>query len=317
MDQLRPGGVMAFVTSRYTMDAKNSDVRKYLAERSLFLGAIRLPNDAFKANAGTEVVSDIIFLQKRDRPLAIEPDWVQTSENMDGYTVNRYFLDNPHMVLGEETSESSRFGQDYTVAPKEGISLAEQLQEAVKHIHGTYQEAELPDLGEGEEIDTSIPADPDVKNFSYTLVDGEVYYRENSRMVKPQLNATAKERVKGMIDLRECVRELIDLQMDAFIPDSVIQEKQTELNTLYDAFAEKFGLINDRGNKLAFSDDSSYYLLCSLEVLDDDGKMERKADMFTKRTIRQAKVVNSVDTASEALAVSIGEVDEFLRIIFP
>ena len=307
MDQLRPGGIMAFVTSRYTMDAKNSDVRKYLAERAQFLGAIRLPNDAFKANAGTEVVSDIIFLQKRDRPIAIEPDWVQTGENKDGYTINRYFLDNPHMVLGEETSESSRFGQDYTVAPKEGISLAEQLQEAVKHIHGTYQEAELPDLGEGEEIDTSIPADPDVKNFSYTLVDGEVYYRENSRMVKPQLNATAKERVKGMIGLRECVRELIDLQMDAFIPDSVIQEKQTELNNLYDAFAEKFGLINDRGNKLAFSDDSSYYLLCSLEVLDDDGKMERKADMFNKRTIRQAKVVNSVDTASEALAVSIGE----------
>ena len=307
MDQLRPGGVMAFVTSRYTMDAKNSDVRKYLAERAQFLGAIRLPNDAFKANAGTEVVSDIIFLQKRDRPIAIEPDWVQTGENKDGYTVNRYFLDNPHMVLGEETSESSRFGQDYTVSPKEGISLAEQLQEAVKHIHGTYQEAELPDLGEGEEIDTSIPADPDVKNFSYTLVDGEVYYRENSRMVKPQLNATAKERVKGMIGLRECVRELIDLQMDAYIPDSVIQEKQAELNTLYDAFSEKFGLINDRGNKLAFSDDSSYYLLCSLEVLDDDGKMERKADMFTKRTIRQAKVVNSVDTASEALAVSIGE----------
>ena len=307
MDQLRPGGIMAFVTSRYTMDAKNSDVRKYLAERAQFLGAIRLPNDAFKANAGTEVVSDIIFLQKRDRPIAIEPDWVQTGENKDGYTVNRYFLDNPHMVLGEETSESSRFGQDYTVSPKEGISLAEQLQEAVKHIHGTYQEAELPDLGEGEEIDTSIPADPDVKNFSYTLVDGEVYYRENSRMVKPQLNATAQERVKGMIGLRECVRELIDLQMDAFIPDCVIQEKQEELNTLYDAFAEKFGLINDRGNKLAFSDDSSYYLLCSLEVLDDDGKMERKADMFTKRTIRQAKVVNSVDTASEALAVSIGE----------
>ena len=307
MDQLRPGGVMAFVTSRYTMDAKNSDVRKYLAERAQFLGAVRLPNDAFRANAGTEVVSDIIFLQKRDRPIAIEPDWVQTAENKDGYTINRYFLDNPHMVLGEETSESSRFGQDYTVTPKDGIPLAEQLQEAIQHIHGTYQEAELPDLGEGEEIDTSIPADPDVKNFSYTLVDGEVYYRENSRMVKPQLNATAIERVKGLIGLRECVRELIDLQMDAYIPDSVIQEKQAELNTLYDTFAEKFGLINDRGNKLAFSDDSSYYLLCSLEVLDDDGKMERKADMFTKRTIRQAKVVNSVDTASEALAVSIGE----------
>ena len=307
LDQLRPGGVLAFVTSRYTMDAKGSEVRKYLAERAQFLGAIRLPNDAFKANAGTEVVSDIIFLQKRDRPIAIEPDWVHLGENKDGYAINSYFVDNPHMVLGEETSESTRFGQDYTVAPIPGVSLADQLKEAVQHITGTYQEAELPDLGDGETIDTSIPADPDVKNFSYTLVDGEVYYRENSRMVKPQLNATAMERVKGMIGLRECVRQLIDLQMDAYTPDSAILEKQAELNTLYDAFSEKFGLINDRGNRLAFSDDSSYYLLCSLEVLDDDGNMERKADMFTKRTIRQAQVVTSVDTASEALAVSIAE----------
>ena len=307
LDQLRPGGVLAFVTSRYTMDAKGSEVRKYLAERAQFLGAIRLPNDAFKANAGTEVVSDIIFLQKRDRPIAIEPDWVHLGENKDGYAINSYFVDNPHMVLGEETSESTRFGQDYTVAPIPGVSLADQLKEAIQHITGTYQEAELPDLGDGETIDTSIPADPDVKNFSYTLVDGEVYYRENSRMVKPQLNATAMERVKGMIGLRECVRQLIDLQMDAYTPDSAILEKQAELNTLYDAFSEKFGLINDRGNRLAFSDDSSYYLLCSLEVLDDDGNMERKADMFTKRTIRQAQVVTSVDTASEALAVSIAE----------
>ena len=307
LDQLRPGGVLAFVTSRYTMDAKGSEVRKYLAERAQFLGAVRLPNNAFKANAGTEVVSDIIFLQKRDRPIAIEPDWVHLGENKDGYAINSYFIDNPHMVLGEETSESTRFGQDYTVAPIEGLSLADQLKEAIGHITGTYQEAELPDLGDGEAIDTSIPADPDVKNFSYTLVDGEVYYRENSRMVKPQLNATAIERIKGMIGLRECVRQLIDLQMDAYVPDSAIKEKQAELNTLYDAFSEKFGLINDRGNKLAFSDDSSYYLLCSLEVLDDDGNMERKADMFTKRTIRQAQVVTSVDTASEALAVSIAE----------
>ena len=307
LDQLRPGGVLAFVTSRYTMDAKGSEVRKYLAERAQFLGAIRLPNDAFKANAGTEVVSDIIFLQKRDRPIAIEPDWVHLGENKDGYAINSYFVENPHMVLGEETSESTRFGQDYTVAPIPGVTLADQLKEAIQHISGTYQEAELPDLGDGEAIDTSIPADPDVKNFSYTLVDGEVYYRENSRMVKPQLNATAMERVKGMIGLRECVRQLIDLQMDAYTPDSAILEKQAELNTLYDAFSEKFGLINDRGNRLAFSDDSSYYLLCSLEVLDDDGNMERKADMFTKRTIRQAQVVTSVDTASEALAVSIAE----------
>ena len=307
LDQLRPGGVLAFVTSRYTLDAKGSEVRKYLAERAQFLGAIRLPNDAFKANAGTEVVSDIIFLQKRDRPIAIEPDWVHLGENKDGYAINSYFVDNPHMVLGEETSESTRFGQDYTVAPIAGVSLADQLKEAIQHITGTYQEAELPDLGDGEAIDTSIPADPDVKNFSYTLVDGDVYYRENSRMVKPQLNATAMERVKGMIGLRECVRQLIDLQMDAYTPDAAILEKQAELNTLYDAFSEKFGLINDRGNRLAFSDDSSYYLLCSLEVLDDDGNMERKADMFTKRTIRQAQAVTSVDTASEALAVSIAE----------
>ena len=307
LDQVRPGGVVAFVTSRYTMDAKSPEVRKYLAQRADLLGAIRLPNNAFKANAGTEVVSDIIFLQKRDRPIDIEPDWVHLGENKDGYAINRYFLDNPHMVLGHEASESSRFGMDYTVLPCPDLTLAEQLQKTVKHIHGTYVEAELPDLGEGETIDDSIPADPDVKNFSYTLVDGEVYFRENSRMVKPKLNATAKERVKGMIGLRECVRQLIDLQMDPYTDDDAIHKKQAELNALYDAFSEKHGLINDRGNRLAFSDDSSYYLLCSLEVLDEDNNLARKADMFTKRTIRQAHAVTSVETASEALAISIAE----------
>lgn len=307
LDQLRPGGVLAFVTSRYTMDSKDSTVRRYLAERADLLGAIRLPNNAFKANADTEVVSDIIFLQKRETPMEELPDWVSVMENQDGYPVNSYFLDNPHMVLGEQTSESTRYGMDYTVMPSFGKELSDQLTEAIRHIHGTYQEAELPDLGDGEEIRETIPADPNVKNYSYTLVAGEVYYRENSRMVRPKLNSTAMERVKGMIALRQCVGELIAIQMDSYTTDGEIQQKQTELNGLYDAFTQKYGLINDRGNRLAFSDDPSYYLLCSLEVLDEDGKLERKADMFTKRTIRRAKSVTSVDTASEALAISIAE----------
>ena len=269
---------------------------------------IRLPNNAFKANAGTDVVSDILFLQKRDRPIEIEPDWVHLGQNEDGFAINRYFVDHPEMILGRQTSESTQYGkQDFTVVPIEGLALADQLHDAVKNIRGTYQEAELPELGEGEQIDTSIPADPNVKNYSYTVVDGEVYYRENSRMVKPELNATAAERVKGMVALRDCVNELIALQMDEYSAESRIQEAQTELNRLYDAFSAKHGLINDRANRLAFSDDSSYYLLCSLEVLDDDGKLERKADMFHKRTIKQQRSVDSVDTASEALAVCIGE----------
>ena len=308
LDQVRPGGVIAFVTSRYTMDKQSPEVRRYIAQRAELLGAIRLPNNAFRANAGTDVVSDILFLQKRDRPIEIEPDWVHLGQNEDGFAINRYFVDHPEMILGRQTSESTQYGkQDFTVVPIEGLALTDQLHDALKNICGTYQEAELPELGEGEQIDTSIPADPNVKNYSYTVVDGEVYYRENSRMVKPELNATAAERVKGMVALRDCVNELIALQMDEYSAESRIQEAQTELNRLYDAFSTKHGLINDRANRLAFSDDSSYYLLCSLEVLDDDGKLERKADMFHKRTIKQQRSVDSVDTASEALAVCIGE----------
>ena len=307
LDQVRPGGVVAFVTSRYTMDAKDSTVRRYLAQRAELLGAIRLPNNAFKANAGTEVVSDIIFLQKRDRPLDIVPEWTQTGQTEDGFAINRYFLDHPEMVLGRQEPESTAHGMDYTVNPIEGLELADQLHDAVKYIRGTYQEAELPELGEGEAIDTSIPADPNVKNYSYTVVDGAVYFRENSRMVRPDLNATAEARIKGMVRLRDCVQELIDLQMDAATPDSDIREKQVELNQLYDDFSAKYGLINDRGNRLAFADDSSYYLLCALEVIDENGQLKHKADMFTKRTIKPHEAVTSVDTASEALAVSIAE----------
>ena len=342
LDQVRPGGVVAFVTSRYTMDAKDSTVRRYLAQRAELLGAIRLPNDAFKKNAGAEVVSDIIFLQKRDRPLDIAPEWTQTgiirvpaksqdfvgeggateqasfspqggneqaqsATTQDGFAINRYFIDHPEMVLGRQEPVSTAHGMDYTVNPIEGLELSDQLHDAVKYIHGTYQEAELPELGEGEAIDTSIPADPNVKNYSYAIVDGQVYYRENSRMVRPDLNATAEARVKGLVGLRDCVQELIDLQMDAAVPDSTITQKQAELNSLYDSFSAKYGLINDRANRLAFADDSSYYLLCALEVIDEDGKLERKADMFTKRTIKPHKAVETVDTASEALAVSIAE----------
>ena len=307
LDQVRPGGVVAFVTSRYTMDAKDSTVRRHLAQHGDHGVVHAVPNDAFKKNAGAEVVSDIIFLQKRDRPLDIVPEWTQTGQTEDGFAINRYFLDHPEMVLGRQEPESTAHGMDYTVNPIEGLELADQLHDAVKYIRGTYQEAELPELGEGEAIDTSIPADPNVKNYSYTVVDGDVYYRENSRMVRPDLNATAEARVKGLVGLRECVQQLIDLQMDAATPDSAIQDKQAELNRLYDSFSAKYGLINDRANRLAFADDSSYYLLCALEVIDEDGKLERKADMFTKRTIKPHKAVDTVDTASEALAVSISE----------
>ena len=308
LDQVRPGGVVAFVTSRYTMDAKDSTVRRYLAQRAELLGAIRLPNNAFRANAGTDVVSDILFLQKRDRPLDIAPDWTQTGRTEEGFTVNQYFLDHPEMVLGRPTAESTQYGkQDYTVVPIEGLELADQLHDAVKYIHGTYQEAALPELGEGEDIDESLPADPNVKNYSYTVVDGAVYFRENSRMVRPDLNATAEARVKGLVGLRDCVQRLIDLEMDAAAPDADIRAQMAELNRRYDDFSAKYGLINDRANRLAFADDSSYYLLCALEVLDEDGRLERKADMFTKRTIKPHEAVTTVDTASEALAVSISE----------
>ena len=308
LDQVRPGGVVAFVTSRYTMDGKDSTVRRYLAQRAELLGAIRLPNNSFRANAGTDVVSDILFLQKRDRPLDIAPDWTQTGRTEEGFTVNQYFLDHPEMVLGRPTAESTQYGkQDYTVVPIEGLDLADQLHDAVKYIRGTYQEAALPELGEGEDIDESLPADPNVKNYSYTVVDGAVYFRENSRMVRPDLNATAEARVKGLVGLRDCVQRLIDLEMDAATPDADIRAQMAELNRRYDDFSAKYGLINDRANRLAFADDSSYYLLCALEVLDEDGRLERKADMFTKRTIKPHEAVTTVDTASEALAVSISE----------
>ena len=309
LDQVRPGGVIAFVTSRYTMDKQSPEVRKYIAQRAELLGAIRLPNNAFKANAGTEVVSDIIFLQKRDRPIDIEPDWVHLGENEDGFSINQYFIDNPEMVLGRQTSESTQYGrQDFTVEPYEDLDLATQLRYAIQNIGGKYEAAELPDLGENDAIQDTIPADPNVKNYSYAVVDGEVYYRENSVMVKPSLNATAKERVKGMAELRDCVHRLIDLQMWES-DDLAIRAEQQKLNRLYDRFTEKYGLINSRGNALAFADDSSYYLLCSLEVLDDEDKtkLKSKADMFTKRTIKQQRSVDSVDTAAEALALSIGE----------
>ena len=308
LDQVRPGGVVAFITSRYTMDAKDSSVRRYLAQRAELLGAIRLPNNAFKANAGTEVVSDIIFLQKRERPLDIEPDWTQIGQTEDGFTINQYFIDHPEMVLGRPTMENTQYGrQDYTVVPIEGKELADQLHDAIRHLHGTYQDIQLMELQEGESVTSSITADPNVKNYSYALIDGAIYYRENSRMVRPDLNAAAEARVKAMVELRDCVQELIDLQMDAATSDGEIQEKQAELNRLYDLFSAKHGLINERKNRAAFSNDSSYYLLCALEVINEDGKLERKADMFTKRTIKPHEVVTSVDTASEALAVSIAE----------
>ena len=308
LDQVRPGGIVAFVTSRYTMDSKDDRARKYIAERAELLGAIRLPNNAFKANAGTDVVSDILFLQKREQPSITEPEWAQLGENADGFSINNYFIHHPEMILGRQSAESTQYGkQDFTVEPIEGADLSAQLHEAVQHIGGIYQAAELPDLGEEDQIQDTIPADQDVKNYSYTLVDGEVYYRENSVMVKPDLNATAKERVKGMIELRDCVQSLILQQMDGFISDRTIQQTQQRLNRLYDTFTDKYGLLNSRANSLAFSDDSSYYLLCSLEILNENGDLERKADIFTKRTIKPHEVVTSVDTASEALALSISE----------
>ena len=308
LDQVRPGGVIAFVTSRYTMDKQSPEVRRYIAQRAELLGAIRLPNNAFRANAGTDVVSDIVFLQRRDRPIEIDEDWIHLGQSENGFAINSYFAEHPEMVLGTPSSESTQYGkQDYTVNPIEGADLGTLLHEAVQNIGGKYQEAELPDLGENEKIGTSIPADPNVKNFSYTIVDGDVYYRENSVMVKPDLNATAKARVKGMVQLRDCVQKLIGQQLDGFISDETIRQTQQELDALYDSFTEKYGLINARANSLAFSDDSSYFLLCSLEMLDEENNLKRKADIFTKRTIRPHESITSVDTASEALALSISE----------
>lgn len=307
LELVRPGGILAFITSRYTLDAQNTDVRQYLSERADLLGAIRLPRNAFRANAGTDVVSDIIFLQKRDTPALTMPAWVQTEENADGFPVNSYFLSHPEMVLGTPASRSTPYGKmEYTVLPLPDADLAVQLHEAVSHIHGEYKPA-VHDENKSKSDTDIIPADPNVKNYSYTLVNGSVYYRENSIMKKMDLSATAKSRVVGMIELRDCVHQLISLQMDECIPDSEIKAKQAELNRLYDAYTRKYGLINDRANRLAFDKDSAYYLLCSLEILDDNGKLQRKADMFTKRTIKQHKSVTHVDTASEALVVSIGE----------
>ena len=308
IDQVRPGGVVAFVTSRYTMDSKDSTARKHMAERADLLGAIRLPNNAFKANAGTEVVSDIIFLQKRDHPADIEPAWVQLGKTEDGFAINQYFVDHPEMVLGNLELESTQYGHDLTVAPIEGTSLAEQLAEAVQHIEGQYAAAEVdtPDIAEEEAARRTLPADPDVKNFSYTVVDGEVFYRENSVMTQVELSDTAKGRVTGMVELRQIVNELIDQQLNDY-PDEDIKATQEHLNAAYDAFTAKYGLLNDRKNGRLFEQDSSYYLLCSLENLDEQGQLKSKAAMFTKRTIRPERNVTSVDTPSEALAVSIGE----------
>ena len=309
IDQVRPGGIVAFVTSRYTMDSKDSTARKHMAERADLLGAIRLPNNAFKANAGTEVVSDIIFLQKRDRPADIEPDWVQLGKTEDGFAINQYFVDHPEMVLGELITESTQYGrEELTVAPIEGTSLADQLAEAVQHIEGNYTAVEIaaPDVADAEAQRKTLPADPTVKNFSYTVVDGEIYYRENSIMTQIELSDNAKGRVAGMVELRQIVNELIQQQLNDF-PDEDIKASQAKLNAAYDAFTAKYGLINDKKNARLFDDDSSYYLLCSLENLDENKNLKSKADMFTKRTIRPERVVTSVDTPSEALAVSIGE----------
>jgi len=308
IDQVRPGGIVAFVTSRYTMDSKDSTARKHMAERADLLGAIRLPNNAFRANAGTDVVSDIIFLQKRDRPIDHEPDWVQLGKTEDGFAINQYFVDHPEMVLGQLTMESTQYGHDLTVAPIEGAVLADQLAEAVQHIEGQYTEVEVetPDIADAENERHVLPADPDVKNFSYTVVDGEVFYRENSVMTQVELSDTAKGRVTGMVELRQIVNDLIDQQLNDY-PDEDIKATQAKLNAAYDAFTAKYGLLNDRKNGRLFEQDSSYYLLCSLENLDEQGQLKSKAAMFTKRTIRPERNVTSVDTPSEALAVSIGE----------
>ena len=309
IDQVRPGGIVAFVTSRYTMDSKDSTARKHMAERADLLGAIRLPNNAFKANAGTDVVSDIIFLQKRDRPADIEPAWVQLGKTEDGFAINQYFADRPEMVLGVLSTESTQYGrEELTVAPIEGANLADQLAEAVQHIEGQYTEVEVetPDIADAEAERKTLPADPDVKNFSYTVVDGEVFYRENSVMTQVELSDTAKGRVTGMVELRQIVNDLIDQQLNDY-PDEDIKATQEHLNAAYDAFTAKYGLLNDRRNGRLFEQDSSYYLLCSLENLDEQGQLKSKAAMFTKRTIRPERTVTSVDTPSEALAVSIGE----------
>ena len=306
LDQVRPGGIVAFVTSKYTMDQQSPEVRKYLAQRAELLGAIRLPNNAFRANAGTDVVSDIIFLQKRDHPIDIEPDWVHLGQTPDGLAINSYFADHPEMVLGRLTTESTQYGrQESTVIPIPGADLSEQLREAVTHIHGSYVRQAITEQDFGD-IPDSIPADPNVKNFSYTVVSGEVFFRENSVMRPVDLNDKMKGRVKGLVALRQIVNELIDYQLNDY-PEEEIAAKQRELNTAYDDFTAEYGIINSRANAQAFAEDSSYYLLCSLENIDENGELESKADMFTKRTIRPERKVTQADTPSEVLAISIGE----------
>jgi hypothetical protein len=306
LDKTRPGGVVAFITSKGTMDKQSPEVRKYIAQRAELLGAVRLPNNAFFANAGTEVTADILFLQKRDRPVDVEPDWLHLTETEDGLPINQYFVDNPGMMLGTMAYDDRMYGnsRETTCVPVDGADLAGQLSAAMENIHGEITEYELDDIGEDE--DKSIPADPSVRNFSYCVVDGKIYYRENSRMNPVDTSVTAQGRIKGMITLRDCVRDLIYYQTEDF-GDDVIQYHQNKLNRIYDSFTRQYGLINSRGNNLAFSDDSSYCLLCSLEIIDENGELERKADMFSKRTIRQRTTVTHVDTASEALAISIAE----------
>ena len=304
LDKVRSGGVIAFITSKGTLDKQNSEVRKYIAQRAELLGAIRLPNNTFSKNAGTEVTSDIIFLKKRENMTDIMPDWVYLDTDENGITMNKYFVDNPDMILGEMVMESTRFGMDSVCKPYEGIELKTLLNEAVEKINGEITDYEIGDIEEREE--TTIPADPSVKNFSYCIVDGEVYFRENSIMAEQDLPITTISRIKGMIELRDCVRELINLQTEDY-PEENIKVSQAKLNRIYDSFVKKYGIINSRGNRLAFEADSSYYLLCSLEVMDSEGRFVRKADMFNKRTIKAYKEITSVDTANEALIVSLSE----------
>ena len=306
LDKVRPGGVVAFITSKGTMDKKDPSVRRYLAERAELLGAVRLPNNAFQANAGTEVTTDILFLQKRERPAISEPDWVQLGESAEGYSINRYFADNPHMVLGELTEERTQYGKmEYTVAPIPGADLSEQLREVVSHIQGSYQEPER-DFDEPAEENEFIPADPNIPNYSFGVSNGKLYYRIDSQMRPADASQTAQGRIRGLIGLRECTRRLIEYQLENS-PDEIIAREQAQFNALYDRYVAQYGRITSRGNSMAFSDDTAYPLLCSLEELDENGAFKAKADMFTKRTIRAQQTVTHVDTAEEALAVSIGE----------
>ena len=303
LDKVRPGGIVAFITSKGTLDKENSNVRRYLAQRADLLGAIRLPNNTFKEAAGTEVTSDIIFLQKRDSITDIEPDWVYLDTDENGIKMNKYFVDNPDMIMGNMQMISSRFGMDSACIADDTISLKERLNEAITNIHAEVKEYEIDDM---EEEDLSIPAEYGVRNFSYTLKDGQIYFRENSRMYPQELAQTTQSRIKGLIEIRDCVRTLIEYQTEDF-PEEDIKYQQGRLNRLYDEFTKKYGLINSRGNNSAFSNDSSYYLLCSLEILDENGNLARKADMFTKRTIRPKEKITEVDSAIDALLVSISE----------